>query len=105
MTAEAQEPAAGAWFAASVLLIALTFAVAAVVPGAVVAVLAALAVVLMLVSIVVYLHPPRWLLPRYVRWLDGDGRLTERPACLDTYRDSRLNRIMRKLTLDPRQEF
>ncbi|MGH3243903.1 MAG: hypothetical protein ACRDNL_26220 [Spirillospora sp.] len=95
-------PLAGAWFGASGLLIALTFVVASVAPASVALVPAAIAGVLLLVSFVVYVHPPRWMLPRYVRWLDGDEAVTERPACLDEYKDSRLNRVMRTLTLDPR---
>jgi hypothetical protein len=98
-------PLAGAWFASSMLLITAALLVATVVPGVVVAVMLAIAFLLLLVSIVVYVHSPRWLLPGYVRWLDGDAGFTERPACLDAYRNSRLNRVMRKLTLDPRREF
>ncbi|GAA4234970.1 hypothetical protein GCM10022254_41140 [Actinomadura meridiana] len=96
-------PLSGTWFAASALLIVMTFVIASHVPGAVVAFLALVAGLLGLTSIVVYVHPPRWMLPRYVRWLDGDAGITERPTCLDTYKDSRLNRVMRTLTLDPRE--
>ncbi|MFE9102675.1 hypothetical protein [Actinomadura geliboluensis] len=98
-------PLAGAWFGASMLLVMAALLVGMVVPVAVVAVLVVAALLLLLVAILVYVHSPRWLLPGYVRWLDGDAGFTERPACLDTYRNSRLNRVMRKLTLDPRQEF
>lgn len=97
-------PLAGAWFGASGLLVVPAFAVAAVAPASVVAVLAALAVVPLVISIVVYVHPPRWLLPRYVRWLEGDEEITERPACLEAHRHSRIDAIMRAITFGDRRE-
>jgi hypothetical protein len=90
-----------------VLLIVTVTGLNAIVPGVPVRLVFALLTpaVLGLAVAVVYMYPPRWILPQYVRWLDGDAGFTERPACLDIYKDSRLNRVMRTLTLDPRQGY
>ncbi|MEU8123204.1 hypothetical protein AB0C21_31210 [Spirillospora sp. NPDC049024] len=98
----AYSPLAATWVAASVLLLvaAMIFADA---PSALLISLLVLAVVCMGVA-VVYAHPPRRMLPKWVRWLEGDEAVAERPACFEVHRDSRVNAIMRKLTLDDRQE-
>lgn len=100
-------PLACTWGAGSVLLLVTVTGLSVIVPGIPAMLVFALVIpaVLGLAVAVVYVHPPRWMLPDWVRWREGDEAVTERPACFEVHRHSKVNKIMRVLTNDDRVDL
>ncbi|MFD0691562.1 hypothetical protein [Actinomadura fibrosa] len=98
----AYSPLSAAWFCAGVLWIALAYAIDWLMPGAP-AIVYAWPIPLALTSAVIsvlYFHPPRWMLPKWVRWKEGDASVPVRPASIDAHANSRVDAVMRVITLE-----
>jgi hypothetical protein len=95
-------PLGGTWLALAAVLVDLGILISIFLPntpGFVSAVTFILALVSALFGLL-YIHPPRFLLPAWVRWVNGDASVATRPACLDLYEHSKVDSFMRIVTLD-----
>lgn len=103
----AYSPLAATWGAVAVLLLTFATILDWLIADAPNALLLALVVMALTCFVVagVYVYPPRRMLPKWVRWLEGDEDVPDRPACFEVHKDSRVDAIMRKLTLEDRPDY
>lgn len=59
------------------------------------------AVISLVIALIYIVHPPPLLLPKWIRWLNEEPDITQRPASMEAHRNSKFDAFMSKILPSP----